>query len=94
MVPSPSRGRIQHHKDSSIDAEGTNLVMALQNLKKKEEKEINKLQDLLDSLRIARVLPPSTGTTSVGHVLPVGGIVPTYYLPRQQQYQVQQLKQS
>lgn len=83
LTPAPSHRRIN---DNSIDAEGKNLVMALQNLKRNEEAEINKLQWTMDSLRIARFLPLSKNTSSsVGLVRP-DDIVPTY-LPRQQQSQ-------
>ena len=63
LVPSPPPFPPSHRRindTSSIDAETTNLVMALQNLQKKEETGINKLQWMLDSLRIARILPTST----------------------------------
>lgn len=62
-LPSPPPFPPNHRRineTSSIDAETTNLVMALQNLQKKEETGINKLQWMLDSLRIARILPTST----------------------------------
>ena len=89
LLPSPIHRRIN---DTSIDAETSNLVIALKDLYKEEHAEINKLQWMLESLRIARFPSPSRTNSPVeGQVLPVP-IVPTNF-PRQQQSQQQQQQQ-
>lgn len=61
LPPTPTHRRVIN----SIDTETNNhLVIALQNLQKKEKTEINKLQWMLDALRIAHILPPSSTGTS------------------------------